>query len=133
MRAPSDLNLGADRLRLEQALGNLVENALRHGGGAVRVEVPSAAGAVEIHVRDQGPGFPEGMLTPPSTASAAATRRHTAGGAGLGLAIVDAIARAHGGGAAAVNRPGGGADVWISIPDESVSSQAHPLKAPSPA
>ncbi len=115
VRAPSDLNLSGDRLRLEQALGNLVENALRHGGGAVRVEVTSAAGAVEIHVRDQGPGFPEEFLPRAFNRFSRPDEGHTAGGAGLGLAIVDAIARAHGGTAGAANFEGG-TDVWIAVP-----------------
>ncbi len=44
-----------------------------------------------------------------------------AGGAGLGLSIVEVIARAHGGSAHAINRPGGGADVWLSLPVPVVS------------
>ena len=51
-----------DRLRLEQALGNLVDNALRHGGGRVRLEAVRSNGVVELHVTDEGSGFPPEFL-----------------------------------------------------------------------
>src|SRR5207247_7621223 len=50
----------ADRLRLEQALGNLVDNALRYGGDEIRLEAVAQNGSAELHVRDDGPGFPDG-------------------------------------------------------------------------
>jgi signal transduction histidine kinase len=106
----------ADMLRLEQALGNLVDNALRHGASHVELVAVEGAERVELHVRDDGDGFPPAFL---DSAFERFTRADTArarGGAGLGLSIVDAIARAHDGGAAGANRPDGGADVWIVIP-----------------
>ena len=113
---PGDLVLHADPLRLEQAVGGLVENALRHGGPHVELSARVAEDRVELHVRDDGEGFPEAFL--PSaferfTRADAARRR---GGSGLGLAIVRAVARAHEGEAEAANGPEGGADVWLSIP-----------------
>ena len=48
--------LDADRLRLEQALGNLVDNALRHGAGAIQLDAVERDGRVDLHVRDEGPG-----------------------------------------------------------------------------
>ena len=112
---PERLELEGDRLRLEQALGNLVENALRHGRGAVRLHARTVDGQVELHVRDQGPGFTDGFLdraferfSQPSGSRG--------GGAGLGLAIVAAVAAAHGGRAHAENHNEGGADVWIGLP-----------------
>src|SRR5919201_1806555 len=56
--APADIALVADRLRLEQALGNLVENALRYGEGEVRIEARLVSHDVELHLRHRGPGFP---------------------------------------------------------------------------
>ena len=115
-RAPSGLGLRADPDRLQQALGNLVDNALRHGGTRVELAAERVDGRVELHVRDDGPGFPPEFL---DTAFERFTRADPArgrGGAGLGLAIVDLIARAHGGAAGACNRPAGGADVWIALP-----------------
>jgi signal transduction histidine kinase len=107
--------LSADRLRVEQALGNLVENSLRHGAGEIRLEARGVDGRVELHVHDRGVGFAPDFLP---NAFEPFTRGEGAGsgqGAGLGLAIVDVIARAHGGAAHAANTAAG-TDVWIEIP-----------------
>jgi two-component system OmpR family sensor kinase len=111
---PDHLIVSGDRLRLEQALGNLVENALRHGEGAVAIEAKRADGVVELHVRDQGPGFPVDFL-PRAFQRFSVAQESRSGGAGLGLAIVEAVARAHGGRAGAANPPSGGADVWVGL------------------
>ena len=117
-----DEPLTADRLRVEQALTAMVDNALRHGAGEVAVEAIGAAGAgadadsAEIHVLDGGPGFPAGFETRAFDRFSRADEARTGAGTGLGLAIVRTIAEAHGGRAGARSRPGGGADVWISIP-----------------
>ena len=105
----------ADPERLRQALDNLVENALRHGAGAVRIGARARGGGVEVHVRDEGAGFAPGFLPRAFDrfARGAADRRP---GSGLGLAIVAAVAAAHGGSAHAENGPNGGADVWITLP-----------------
>ncbi|TMK75016.1 MAG: HAMP domain-containing protein [Actinobacteria bacterium] len=105
----------ADRMRLEQALGNLVENALRYGGGTVRVWSQRADGRMEIHVSDEGPGFPSDFLPHAFERFRRADVARSGDGTGLGLAIVKAIAQAHGGGAGARNTGGGGADVWIDL------------------
>lgn len=114
--APGGLVLSADAVRLEQALGNLVENALRHGRGAVRLAAVEGDGGVELHVLDEGPGFPPELLERAFERFTRADEARGGGGAGLGLAIAEVIARAHGGSAHAAARPGGGADVWLSIP-----------------
>ncbi len=110
------LELSGDRIRLEQALGNLVENALRYGAGEVRLSASASDGVVELHVTDGGSGFPPEFL---ETAFERFTRPDAArprGGAGLGLSIVRVIAEAHGGSAHAANREEGGSDVWITLP-----------------
>jgi signal transduction histidine kinase len=109
--APKELAFTGDRLRLEQALGNLVENALRHGEGAVRVEARAVDGQVELHVLDEGAGLPAEFLPRAFQRFSRADESRTGGGAGLGLAIVAAIAGAHGGAAHADGR-----DVWITLP-----------------
>jgi two-component system OmpR family sensor kinase len=112
----ADPPINADRLRVEQALTNLVENAFRYGDGTIALRAERNGESVRIHVTDEGPGFPPALL---DTAFDRFTRgdvARTSGGVGLGLAIVDAIARAHEGRAHAANRPEGGADVWIELP-----------------
>jgi two-component system, OmpR family, sensor kinase len=100
-----------DRLRLEQALGNLVDNARRHGAGTVRLDAELKADRIELRVSDEGPGFPPGFLAHAFERFTRADEARERGGAGLGLAIVDAIARAHGGRAHAAN-----ASVTIELP-----------------
>ena len=103
-----------DRLRLEQALGNLVDNALRHGDGPVTITAATTDSAAELHVLDEGPGFPDGFA---DKAFEPFSRAAPVGdGSGLGLAIVATIVRAHEGQVAAQARPGGGADVSIRLP-----------------
>ena len=104
-----------DPERLEQALRNLVDNARRYGGGHVELAAERVNGSVELHVCDEGPGFPPDFLDAAFERFTRADEARGRGGTGLGLAIVDAIARAHGGAAGARNRPTGGADVWISL------------------
>jgi heavy metal sensor kinase len=110
------LEVEADRLRLEQALTNLVDNALRHGAGEVHLSARAREGGVELHVADTGPGFPPEFIERAFDRFSRADGGRARGGSGLGLAIVDAIARAHLGSAHAANRSGGGADVWITVP-----------------
>ena len=105
-----------DRLRVEQALGNLVDNALRHGRGLVTLTAAAANGALELHVRDEGTGIPEDFLEHAFERFSRADDARGRAGAGLGLAIVASIASAHDGVARVANRPEGGADVSISLP-----------------
>jgi two-component system, OmpR family, sensor kinase len=114
--APPELSVSADRLRLEQALANLVENAFRHGGGSVRLLALERAERVELHVEDEGPGFPPEFLPRAFVRFGRAEGARSGSGAGLGLAIAEVISAAHGGSAHAANRKRGGADVWLSIP-----------------
>ncbi|MEA2361427.1 MAG: hypothetical protein QOD71_572 [Thermoleophilaceae bacterium] len=115
--APARVEVSADPLRVEQALGNVVDNALRHGAGPIRLSAAERDGMVELRVSDRGSGFPEGFLDRAFERFTRADDSRARGGSGLGLAIVDAIARAHGGKAGARNREGGGADVWIELPN----------------
>ena len=105
----------ADRLRVEQALGNMVDNAFAHGTGAVRLTAVPHNGSVELHVTDNGPGFPAEFLGHAFERFSRADEARTRAGSGLGLAIVDTVARAHRGSAHAANREGGGADVWVTL------------------
>jgi two-component system, OmpR family, sensor kinase len=118
------LRLTADRARLEQALANMVDNALRHGEGEVVLSAARDDGLVELHVRDRGPGFPAEFLPTAFERFSRADEARSRGGTGLGLAITSAVARAHGGEAHASNRAEGGADVWLEIPHP-LSSSPH--------
>ena len=112
----SEAPIPVDRLRLEQALGNLVENAFRHGGGSVRLAAVVVGERVELHVEDEGAGFPPEFLPRAFERFGRADEARSGPGAGLGLAIVQVIAAAHGGLSRAANRDGGGADVAIVLP-----------------
>lgn len=116
VRARDELWTCADSLRLEQALGNLVDNTLRHGAGTVTLQARSPDECVELHVTDQGQGFTASFLPHAFQRFSRGEHGRTGEGTGLGLAIVAVIAHAHGGSAHAANRDGGGADVWLSLP-----------------
>jgi signal transduction histidine kinase len=110
------LRLTGDPLRLRQALGNLVDNALRHGRGDVVLRSHRAGNGVALEVSDHGPGFEPGIADRAFERFARGDEARRRGGTGLGLAIVRAIAEAHGGGAEIV--PGGdGATVRIWLPN----------------
>ena len=119
--APPRLVIAADRRALERALGNLVDNALAHGAGPIDLTAVDGAGAVRIAVRDHGPGFPPGFADRAFARFARPDPGRSGGGAGLGLSIVDAIARAHGG-SAVVSAADPGARVELVLP---ASSSPH--------
>jgi signal transduction histidine kinase len=80
-----------DRLRLAQATGNLIANAIEHGGGIVEVRGRAAGGGARIEVIDDGPGLPAPV------AEFARRAQSGRGTRGRGLAIATAVAEAHGG------------------------------------
>jgi two-component system, OmpR family, sensor kinase len=116
VKPANGLTIDGDPVRLEQALTNLVENAIEHGGGEITVRAGESGGDVEIHVEDRGPGFPPDFLDRAFERFSRPDQARGGEGTGLGLAIVEAIARAHRGSAHAANRDGSGADVWIELP-----------------
>jgi heavy metal sensor kinase len=109
-----------DAARIRQSLENLIDNALRHtpAGGAVRITAAVRDGELEISVTDTGAGFDEAFLKdafePFSRADEG--RARSDGGAGLGLAIVRAIAEAHGGSVHAANGSPSGAVIEMRLP-----------------
>jgi two-component system, OmpR family, sensor kinase len=114
--AQAGLEVAGDRLRLEQALGNLVDNALRYGAGTIRLEGAVGNDSVVLRVSDAGDGFPPEFLPRAFDRFSRADESRVRGSAGLGLALVEAVARAHGGRATAANSPGGGAVVTLALP-----------------
>lgn len=96
-------------LAMRRAVANLVDNALRYAGDPVEIAARREDNLVIVEVLDRGPGVPAGeveRLKRPFTRLDEA--RSGPGGAGLGLAIVDRIARSHGGSLELAARPGGG-------------------------
>jgi signal transduction histidine kinase len=108
-----DLTVHADPLRLVQALGNLADNALRHGRGEIRLAAHPQTGGVTLKVSDQGPGFAPDIAGRAFERFARGDAARTRGGTGLGLAIVRAIAEAHGGSASV-----DGATVRLWLPSQ---------------
>jgi two-component system osmolarity sensor histidine kinase EnvZ len=104
---------------IRRAVGNLIDNALRHAGTAqpVQIDLAMVGGKVMVEVRDRGPGIPAGeaeRLKLPFTRLQSA--RTDAIGTGLGLAIVERIARGHGGSFDLLPREGGGLIARINLP-----------------
>jgi two-component system OmpR family sensor kinase len=120
-----DMFVEVDETWIEQALNNLVSNALRYGEGPVVLKACEHNGSVELHVLDEGHGFEPAFLASAFERFARSDPARSGGGVGLGLSIVRAIAEAHGGCAGAANRPDGGADAWVSLP-RSLNAPAEP-------
>jgi heavy metal sensor kinase len=126
---PDGLEVEGDRLRLEQAVANLVANAVTHGNGAITVSARPRDGTIELHVEDEGEGLPEGFAEHAFERFSRADDARAGGGAGLGLAIVAAIARAHGGEAGFSPRQKG-TDAWIALPALIESSSPRDTRTP---
>ena len=124
----TDLVVDADPLRVGQAVVNLVDNALTHGEGVVELAAEERDGFAELHVRDAGSGFSDDFRPRAFDRFSRADEARSRGGSGLGLSIVELVARAHGG-EAGVEDSSGGADVWIALPR--ISRQPH-SPTPSP-
>jgi len=120
--APGISDVWADPARLEQALQNLVANALRHtpDGGRIALAAEPAGEKVRLVVRDSGGGIPEDHLPRIFDrfykADASRSDPYSKTGSGLGLSIVKAIIERHGGTVSAANVPSGGAEFAITLP-----------------
>ncbi len=118
---PPELEVHADGQRMQQALLNLIRNALEacaDAGIAPRIEVAARLreGGTEITVSDNGPGVEPRNL--PRVFDPFFTTKPVGKGSGLGLFVVHEIAAEHGGKAGIHNRPGGGTTVSLWIPAE---------------
>ena len=121
VNAPAGLVAAVDPDRMREAVDNLVDNALRFAPAGTPIVLSASTNGRDllIEVRDSGPGFPAGFLPNAFQRFARPAdigRARSEGGAGLGLAIVSAIARAHGGWASAANQPSGGAMAGLQLP-----------------
>lgn len=133
VHARDTASVAADRGRIGRALDNLLDNAMRYGAHSIELVARAIDGVVELHVLDDGPGFPDEFLPHAWERFARAETGRTEDGAGLGLAIVLATARLHGGEAHAANRSAGGADVWISLPGAAAPNEAEPHRQREPS
>ena len=111
--------VSVDKLRLERIVGNLLENARVHAGGAARISVePGTGHTVLLAVEDGGPGVAaseKGRIFERFARGTAS--RHRVSGTGLGLALVVEHARSYGGDAWVEDRPGGGARFIVQLPN----------------
>jgi len=120
--APGVSDVWGDPARLEQALQNLVANALRHtpDGGRITLVAEPSGEKVRLVLRDSGGGIPEEHLPRIFDrfykADASRTDPYSKTGSGLGLSIVKAIIERHGGTVSAANIPAGGAEFAITLP-----------------
>ncbi len=115
--ASEKLVIEGDPLALRRLLANLVENAIKYGVRA-RGRVFAEDGCAIVEIEDDGPGVPAAELErvfEPFYRREPSRSRET-GGAGLGLAVVRSIARAHGGDVTLADRPGGGLTARVSLP-----------------
>ncbi len=121
VETPDDLYVLGDSKRIHQALGNLLANARTHTPSGVQIQVIATAEDFEITVKvqDEGPGLTEGdqvriferfFRVDPSRA------RHGGEGSGLGLSIVDAVMKAHGGKVTVESKAGAGATFTLHFP-----------------
>jgi two-component system sensor histidine kinase MtrB len=132
----------ADPRRLDAVVGNLVGNAIEHGGPPVRVTVQGRPGEVSVTVSDAGPGIPADHLDHVfDRFYKADPSRSRGGGSGLGLAIARENARLHGGDIAVTSEPGKGTTFTCTLPRRSSAPDAQsappapvaPVAEPLPA
>jgi two-component system phosphate regulon sensor histidine kinase PhoR len=126
-----DLPVRADADRLEQVLGNLVDNAIKYGRPQGSVTVGGSAregGQVEVFVQDDGPGIPPEALERVFERfyRVDKARSREQGGTGLGLAIVKHIIQSHGGRAWATSQVGRGATFYFTLPQAAATPQPAP-------
>ena len=114
---PAHLMVPGVRKLVRRAVRNLLENANRHGGGEVQLQLRQEAGFAVLEVLDTGPGVPldlrERIFEPFYRLPGASEKD---GGVGLGLALVKSIAQRHGGSVHCINRPEGGACFSLRLP-----------------
>jgi hypothetical protein len=115
--------------KIDQVLGNLVENAVRHGSGRVTVRIEGDPDGAVLRVADEGQGVPGELRERVFTKFFRGKARH--GGTGLGLYIVRGLVQAHGGGVGIADEPAGGACFVVRLP-RGVAPFSAAFDPPSP-
>jgi two-component system, OmpR family, sensor histidine kinase MtrB len=113
---PTPIVVETDPRRIERIVGNLIDNAIRHGGGRAEVLIAVADGEVAVRVADRGPGVPTDARARVFERFFKADRSRGGSGAGLGLAIANEHARALGARLEVGDREGGGAVFTLRLP-----------------
>jgi signal transduction histidine kinase len=120
LQAPPEpsLEFSGDRVRLEQALANLIDNAIKYtpAGGRIDVHSRRARDAIEFEVRDTGIGIPAAELPRIWERLYRGDQSRSQKGLGLGLCLVRAVAQAHGGDVRAVSQPAAGSAFTLRLP-----------------
>jgi signal transduction histidine kinase len=111
--------VAADPTRLRQVVANLVDNAVKYtpAGGRIRLAAEARGNRVFITVRDTGPGIPAGEQEKIWERLYRGDHSRSQRGLGLGLAVVKALAEAHGGRVSVANQPAGGAVFTVELPE----------------
>lgn len=118
-------NYRIDPVRVEQAISNLVDNALRYGEGTIRLRAEGGEQQLEVTVSDEGAGFPPAFRAQAFERFTQADAGRGEAGSGLGLAIVRAIARAHDGDAEIGDgATQGGAEIVLALAAPRLTSTA---------
>jgi signal transduction histidine kinase len=114
LEAPDEAKVWVDRDKLAQVVANLVENAVQHGGGAIKVAISALpGGGAEIVVDDEGPGISDDIRPRVFTKF---WKHGSGGGTGLGLYIVGGLVAAHDGSVHVESSPTGGARLRVVLP-----------------
>lgn len=124
---PRQARLVCRPVALKRAFANLIDNAVKYGGG-VRVSLEDGADMLTVHVEDDGPGIPpealEAVFEPFRRLEA--SRNRGTGGSGLGLTIARKVVEAHGGTLVLKNRAGGGLTATVRLPRSATTGEAIP-------
>ena len=128
--AVAEVVTALDPTRTTQALLQLAQNAVTHGGGRFTISSAVVNDHLELSVRDFGPGVPDDAKTQVFERFRRGEDTEGRAGSGLGLNIVQVIARAHGGGVRVEDAPGGGADFRVSLPLVATGIVAGGLRIP---
>jgi two-component system phosphate regulon sensor histidine kinase PhoR len=111
-----DIVVPIDASRAQQIFTNILDNAVKHGGGAVGIELAQENGEAVVRVSDEGPGIPAAELDRIFHRFYRVDRSRSQPGTGLGLAIAKHLVAAHGGTIRAYNRSTGGATFEVRLP-----------------